>query len=46
MGDNVHRDGSAWQLVTASGGPFGRVWGPNRNSLWAVSVSGYISYLR
>ena len=41
-----HWNGGAWELTTASGGPFGQVWGLDRNTLWAVSSSGYILHFR
>ena len=41
-----HWDGTSWQQTSAAGGPFGQVWGLDRNTLWAFSVSGYILHLQ
>jgi hypothetical protein len=41
-----HWDGVRWQQTSAAGGPFGQVWGLDRNTLWAFSVSGYILHLQ
>jgi len=32
-----HWNGTTWQLTTAASGPFGQIWGLDRNTLWSFS---------